>query len=91
MKSEQINTYEFNKVNKYDNFIERLKNIETEETKLLKLQKRYRSGEINENDLSNEQINSLNKLYDKQIANLKKSNEIRKEKLLQYRMKMANS
>ena len=32
MKSEQINTYEFNKVNKY-NFIERLKNIETEETK----------------------------------------------------------
>ena len=79
---------EFNSIKKTSAFIENLKNIETKETKLLKLQKKYRNGEINEEDLSNEQINSLSKLYDKQIDILKKSNEARKQKLLQYRMKM---
>lgn len=69
-------------------FMESIKNIEDEETKLLKLQKQYRSGEIKEEELSEEQINSLCKLYDKQIANLKKSNDIRKQKLLEYRRKM---
>ena len=49
--------------------------------KLLKLQKQYRSGEIKEEELTQEQVNSLCALYDKQIANLKKSNEIRKQKL----------
>ena len=45
-----------------------LKKIESEETKLLALQKRYRNG-----------------------AYLKKSNKERKQKLLQYHMKMKNS
>ena len=35
-----------------------------------------------------EQINSLCALYDKQIEKLKKSNEIRKQKLLEYRKKL---
>lgn len=74
--------------NKKNSFMESIKNIEDEETKLLKLQKQYRSGEIKEEELSEEQINSLCKLYDRQIANLKKSNEIRKQKLLEYRRKM---
>ena len=65
-------------------FTESIKNIEDEETKLLKLQKQYRSGEIKEKELTQEQVNSLCALYDKQIANLKKSNEIRKQKLLKY-------
>ena len=69
-------------------FMESIKNIENEETKLLKLQKQYRSGEIKEEELSEEQINSLCKLYDRQIANLKKSNDIRKQKLLEYRRKI---
>lgn len=69
-------------------FIESIKNIEDEETKLLKLQKQYRSGEIKEEELTQEQVNSLCALYDKQIANLKKSNEIRKQKLLEYRRKL---
>ena len=73
---------------KNNSFMESIKNIEDEETKLLKLQKQYRSGEIKEEELSEEQINSLCKLYDRQIANLKKSNEIRKQKLLEYRRKM---
>ena len=74
--------------NKKNSFMESIKNIEDEETKLLKLQKQYRSGEIKEEELSEEQINSLCKLYDRQIANLKKSNEIRKQKLLEYRRKI---
>ena len=69
-------------------FIESIKNIEDEETKLLKLQKQYRSGEIKEEELTQEQVNSLCALYDKQIANLKKSNEMRKQKLLEYRRKL---
>ena len=74
--------------NKNNSFMESIKNIEDEETKLLKLQKQYRSGEIKEEELSEEQINSLCKLYDRQIANLKKSNDIRKQKLLEYRRKI---
>lgn len=66
-------------------FIEEIKNVENEETKLLKLQKQYRCGKIKEEELTEEQVKSLCALYDKQINNLKKSNEIRKQKLLEYR------
>ena len=74
--------------NNRNTFIESIKNIEDEETKLLKLQKKYRDGEIKEKDLTQEQINSLCDLYDKQIENLKKSNEFRKNRLLKYRKKL---
>ncbi len=74
--------------NKKSAFMESIRNIEDEETKLLKLQKQYRSGQIKEKDLTKEQVDSLCKLYDKQIANLKKSNEMRKQKLLQYRRRL---
>lgn len=74
--------------NKKSSFMESIKNIEDEETKILKLQKQYRSGEIKEEDLTKEQYISLCDLYDRQIANLKKSNEIRKQKLLEYRRKL---
>lgn len=74
--------------NKKNSFMESIKNIEDEETKLLKLQKKFRSGEIKEEELTEEQVKSLCELYDKQIANLRKSNEIRKQKLLEYRKKL---
>lgn len=74
--------------NKKSAFMESIRNIEDEETKLLKLQKQYRSGEIKEEDLTEEQVNSLCLLYDNQIARLKKSNEIRKKKILDYRRKL---
>lgn len=63
-------------------FIKSIKNIENDEIKLLKLQKKFRNGEIKEEELSKEQINALCQLYDKQIEELKKSNEIRKQRLL---------
>lgn len=74
--------------NNKSEFIERLKTIEDEDTLLLKLQKQYRSGKIKEEDLTEEQKNSLCVLYDRQIADLRKSNEIRKNKLLQYKKKL---
>ena len=74
--------------NTKNTFMESIKNIENEETKLLKLQKQYRSGEIKEEELTQEQVNSLCALYDRQIANIKKSNDIRKQKLLEYRRKI---
>ena len=77
-----------NDENKKKSFVEEIKNIETEETKLLKLQTQYRNGEIKEEDLTEEQVSSLCKLYDTQIANLKKSNEIRKQKLAEYRRRL---
>ena len=44
--------------------------------------------EIKNIELTEEQVKSLCELYDKQIANLRKSNEIRKQKLLEYRKKL---
>lgn len=69
-----------------NSFFETIRNIEDAE--LLKLQMQYRSGEIKEEELTEQQINSLCALYDKQIDNLRKSNEIRKQKLLEQRRKL---
>ena len=74
--------------NNIDSFIESIRNIENEETKLLKLQQQYRRGEIKEETLTKEQVYALCSLYDKQIANLRKSNEIRKKNLLEYKKKL---
>ena len=79
-------------IKEYTNYIHRdnsfrtdIKKIENEETKLLKLQEQFKRGEVEEKDLTEEQINALCKLYHKQIKALRKSNKIRKEKLLEYR------
>lgn len=74
--------------NKKSSFMEEIRKIENEETELLKLQKQYRSGEIKEEDMTKEQVKSLCDLYDKQNAELRKSNEIRKQRLLEYRKKL---
>ena len=50
-----------------NSFEESIRVVENEETKLLKLQKLYRSGKIKEKDLTQEQVVSLCELYDKQI------------------------
>lgn len=69
-------------------FVENIRNIDDEETKLLKLQKQYRNGEIKEEELTQTQIKLLCDLYDKQIENLQKSNKFRKQRILQYRKKL---
>lgn len=77
-----------NRENNKKSFLEAIKIIENDETRLLKLQRQYRNGEIKEEQLTEEQINSLNSLYDVQIENLRKSNQIRKQRLLEYRKRL---
>ena len=67
---------------KEETFESYIKNIETKENKLLKLQKLYRNGEIKEENLTAIQIKDLCDLYDRQIESLKRSNEYRKQRLL---------
>lgn len=74
-----------------ESFLKSIRNIENEETKLLKLQKQYDDRLIETRDLPKEQINALINLYKKQINELKNSTEKRKEKLLLYRNKMQNA
>ncbi len=52
------------------------------------MQEQYRNGEIKEEQLTHIQIKSLCDLYDKQIEELQKSNEFRKQRILQYRKKL---
>lgn len=68
-----------------EEFMEYIKMTEDEETKLLELQRKYRRGEIAENDLTDEQIEALSNLYDKQIAELKKSIAEREQKIAEYK------
>lgn len=82
------NDYNLKEDIKKEQFREYIKNIENEETKLIKLQQQYRNGKIRENQLTKIQIKSLCDLYDKQIKKLQKSNEFRKQRILQYRKKL---
>ena len=68
-----------------NSFKESIKMTETEETRLLDLQTRYRRGEIGESDLTEEQIDALCQLYDKQIEEIKKSIKIKEEKIAEYK------
>ena len=71
-----------------EQFKQYITNIENEETKLMKLQQKYRNGEIKEEQLTQIQIKALCDLYDKQIEMIQKSNEFRKQRILQYRKKL---
>ena len=50
---------------------------------------RYRRGEIADSDLTQEQINSLCMLYDRQIEDLKRTIEAKEQQLSNYK-KMNN-
>ena len=66
-----------------DAFMESIRNVENEETKLLKLQNQFDNREINKSQLSKEQIADLIALYKKQISDLEQSNERRINKIKQ--------
>jgi len=65
--------------------IENINNIQDEETKILKLQKDYNEGLITSADLSLTQIKQLCDWYDKEIENLRKINQFKKQKLVEYK------
>ena len=88
---EQSNERRINKIKQSENGASFLKDIqatENEETKLLKLQQQYDKRLIETKDLPKNQIKALINLYKKQISELSKSNERRKERLLLYRKKL---
>lgn len=70
---------------KKQEFKEYVKKIEDENTQLLDLQRRYRKGEIGDNDLTEEQIDALCDLYDRQIISLKKSIEAKQQQITEYK------
>lgn len=78
-RKENINDSEENVEDTNKNQEEKEKNFETivkiekdsEKERLLKLQREFRAGQINQGDLSNEDIEKLGKLYDEQIERLK--------------------
>lgn len=70
---------------KNEGFKEYIKMTEDEETRILELQMRYRRGEIADNDLTQDQINSLCMLYDRQIEDLKRTIEAREQQLSKYK------
>ena len=71
-----------------DTFKIDIRNIENEDTKLLKLQKQYINGEVKEEELSEEQVTKLCQLFDKQIFSLKKANELLELSILETRKKL---
>lgn len=76
------------KVNIENNeFKDQIKVAENEETRLLDLQKKYHNGEIEGNMLTDEQIDALCLLYDKQIAEIKKKIKMKEEQIEEYRIK----
>ena len=55
---------------------------------LLELQKKYRNGEIEEENMSKEEIEQLKELYKQQIKALEESIEEDKNKILEIRKKL---
>lgn len=66
-------------------FADNIKVEETEEQKLLKLQRLIREKRISEQDLSIEERNKLRNLYNLQIQNLKKSIMQNRNKILKLK------
>lgn len=66
-------------------FAENIKIEETEEQKLLRLQKLIREKRISENDLSIEEREKLRKLYNFQIENLRKSILQKRNKIMKIK------
>ena len=83
-KEEKIETLESKKEN---DFINNIKIEEdTEEKRLLKLQSLIAEDVITEEELPEEDVKALHKLYDKQILDLKKEIDEYREKILKLRM-----
>ena len=89
VKSEQsIQMENLNKTSSND-FVNNVKVEEdTEEARLIKLQNLIAEDVIKEEELPDEDIKALNKLYDKQILELKKNIDEYKQKIVKLREKI---
>ena len=76
----------------YNDFQEQIRIVSDEkEEKALKLQKDYKSGVIEEEDLSDEDFDILSNLYESQIKNTKQSIENYRKKILNIQTKLAQN
>ena len=79
------NTVDNQKEIKNSIFAENIKVEESEEQKLVRLQKLIREKRISENDLSVEEREKLRKLYNSQIENLRKSILQKRNKIMKLK------
>lgn len=77
------------KQNLKSNFYNELK-LYKEDSTLLKLQEQYENTDMNLHEMSNEQINDLNLLYERQISELKKKLNEKKTELYLMQHKIKN-
>ena len=76
----------------YNDFKEQIRIVPDEEKeKALKLQNDYKSGVIEEEDLSDEDFDILSNLYESQIKNTKQSIENYRKKILNIQTKLAHN
>jgi len=81
-------------VNENNSFKDDIKVVEeeqSEEMKIIELQRRYRRGEIAENDLTEEQIEALSDLYDRQIEALRKVIEEKEQQITESKIEKKNA
>jgi len=65
--------------------IEEIAGKSSEELAILDLQKKYKAGEIKEEEMTKEQVDALCDLYDKQNEQLQREIEYKEKKLLEYK------
>ena len=71
--------------------VEEISGKNAEELDLLELQKKYKAGEIKEEEMTKEQVDALCDLYDKQNEQLRNEIEYKEKKILEYRKKLKTS
>ncbi len=77
------------KLQKNTNFKDEIVVDNEEEKRILKLQKDFKAGLIEEEDLSEKDFNLLSQLYEKQIEKTKQSIQIYKNRIVDIQSKLA--
>lgn len=73
------------------NFKDEIVVANEEEKRILKLQKDFKAGLIEEEDLSEEDFNLLSKLYESQIEKTRQSIQIYKNRIISAKSKLAQN
>lgn len=73
------------KKNSFTNGIKISQSTVQREMELLELQKRFRAGKIRVQSLTDSEMNALCQLYDKQIAEIERANQLKRQRILEYK------
>ena len=91
-QNEILQTNNIQSQNKFNEFQNQIRIVpDQEQEKAIRLQKDYKAGLIEEEDLSDEDFNLLSNLYEKQISNTKQSLENYRRKILNIQNKLASN